>query len=141
MCFNTLMLRVAWRYALWHYTHALEGYMRVWFTLVWGVYHLFSIPFLLRTLFSPIMRTQEYYTKGFNPQQWAETFVVNSVMRVVGLFARLVVIAIGCGVLSAVFVAGAIGLLVWLLWPAVLAGLFGGGIVLVMMGLRQLVVR
>lgn len=112
--------------------------MRIWLTLLWGIYHFFSIPFLLRTLFAPLMRTEEYYVRGFDPAQWAQTFVVNSVMRFMGMCARLIVLLLGSVALTVALVIGAVGFVVWLAWPIVLVGLFAGGWVLLWLGLRSL---
>src|SRR3989344_1970853 len=57
------------------------------------VYQFFSVDMLLKTFFQPFKRMQEDYTRGFDPSGYAETFIVNAMMRVVGMVIRAVFIA------------------------------------------------
>ncbi|GIW69148.1 MAG: hypothetical protein KatS3mg100_642 [Candidatus Parcubacteria bacterium] len=134
------MVRVLWWYFLWHYSHSFESYFRIWRTILWGVFHFFSVPFLVRTLVAPLMRTGETYAKGFDPAQWAQTFLLNTIMRIVGMVARLIVLAVGGLVMAAAVLAGVVGFVVWLVWPFTLAALVVAGVLLAMSGLRMIVV-
>lgn len=104
-------------YLGWHYTIAYHDIFRVWTNFMWFVYHLFSVPVLLRSLFSPWKRMDMRYQKGLNIEDWAGTFVVNIMMRIVGAIARFVIILIGTLGLIIFGIGGLCILLVWALLP------------------------
>lgn len=121
---------LALNYFYWHYTRALSDFFRVWGNFFWFFWHFFSIGLLLGTLFSPLQRLDEQYKKGLYPEQWFETFVVNSLMRLTGAVVRLVLIVIGIVALLATAVFGVCFFIAWLLVPVLLAATFIGGIAL-----------
>lgn len=59
------------------------------------IFHFFSIPILLGTLFIPFHRLAERRERGFNPENILETLIVNTVMRAVGALVRGVIILTG----------------------------------------------
>lgn len=121
---------LALNYFYWHYTRALSDFFRVWGNFFWFFWYFFSIGLLLGTLFSPLQRLDEQYKKGLYPEQWFETFVVNSLMRLTGAVVRLVLIAIGIVALLATAVFGVGFFIAWLLVPVLVAATFIGGIAL-----------
>jgi len=110
-------------YLSWHYGTGILDLLNVWRNFLWFFYHFFSIPLLLRTLFSPLMRLREGYPRGFDPQAFASTVLVNLVMRIVGAFLRIFLIALGIVVLALVTLLGPALLLVWLTLPALIPAL------------------
>lgn len=113
------MLTFFYTYANWHYTLgflALLSHGRNFLSFLWN---FFSIPDLLRTLFSPWRRLRETYDDGYDIQDKLATLLVNTIMRIVGAIVRLAVIAFGilAQVLATAFFIMAS--FIWLLLPAV----------------------
>lgn len=59
----------------------------------------------------------EEYREGFAPQAVFETFIVNTLMRLIGLFSRLVLIGLGISVWLITLALGPIIAIVWLGMP------------------------
>ena len=117
-------------YLWWHYTLAL-GDLAILLRDLWRfLYHFFSIPTLIRTLFAPWRRLGESYPHGFNPQAVLEIVVVNTLMRLVGLIFRLVMIVVGLATLMVAAVIGVCFFLIWLLLPFVIFSLATAGVFL-----------
>lgn len=117
-------LIIAPGYFLWHYTRALRAYTKIWFTWLWFINRLFSIPLLVRTLFSPWKRITEDEPTGFDIERFFENVAVNVMSRLVGAFVRIPLIILGLAFwLSAVFI-GIGGLVLWLVAPVALLGMF-----------------
>ena len=108
-------------YLLWHYGVAFRNMMLVWGNLFWFVLHFFSIPTLLRTLFSPWKRiTEKYQKKGL--EDFASAVLVNIMTRIVGAIIRIIVIVFGLAVLLLLFGVMLLFLIVWILAPLVTVG-------------------
>ncbi len=131
------MVRLLQFYLGWHYREGIRGYLALWWTLLRAAFHFFSFPFLLRTLFQPLMRLQEEYGEGFDPSRWAQAFIINTVMRAIGFLSRAGLLVVGLVVLLLLGVAGALGFVLWLMWPMLLSALIVGGFALVGLGLRS----
>lgn len=110
-------------YLVWHYTLALADLTAVLGNLLWYLYHFFSFSTLIRTLFSPWRRMGESYPHGFDPAGILSTFVVNMLMRLVGLLMRLIILIAGCLMMIVALVLAIIFFLIWLLLPVVVATL------------------
>ncbi len=104
-------------YFLWHYTTALRLCLNIATNFVWFVYHFFSMPVLFRTLFSPWHKIHEKYRSGFHPSSFAETFVINTIMRMVGFAVRAAVIIFGGGLCIVTVLFGLTLFLIWLALP------------------------
>jgi len=118
------------RYAIWHYTRALTELATTGATLIWFVGHFFSIGTLIRTFFSPWKRMAEAYPSIIDIGPFIETFIVNTLMRAVGMITRTVLILIG---LIALFISSLLYMLafiVWILAPLILVWMIGSGIYL-----------
>jgi hypothetical protein len=103
--------------------------MRVGRNLLWAVYHIFSVPVLVKTLLSPWKRLSEEPRGNIitNFQGTTEAFIVNSLMRIVGVMVRFFILTIAAGLLAALAVAGAVLLALWVIFPALpIALLFAG---------------
>ena len=110
-------------YALWHYGQGLRELVSNILSILNFILRFFSIPTLLSTLFSPWQRMDEGYKKGIEIEAWAETFVSNFLMRVVGFFVRSITIVIGLFTLLVVLVLCVAVFLVYVLMPLILIGL------------------
>ncbi len=110
-------------YFLWHYSRAFHDIIIVFSNLMWFVGHFFSIPLLLRTLFSPWKRvTEEVHISGV--EDFFGSILVNIITRIIGAVVRVMIIALGLLVLLALFVSMFVTLVLWSFAPAVVGFLF-----------------
>ncbi len=105
------------QYLSWHYTTALKDLLNIIRDFLWFIGHLFSLSELGRTFFSPWRRLGEQYRGGFSPQAWLETFILNSVMRLIGIIFRLILLISGLIVLLLVLILTPIVFIFWLILP------------------------
>ncbi len=109
-------------YVHWHYLQGFGELVGVFGNVLWFIKNFFSFNLLTHTLFALWRRMGESYVAGFNLENLVETFIVNSLMRVVGFVSRVVVLLVGVlsyGVISLLFL---LVMMLWLLLPAVLLG-------------------
>lgn len=120
-------------YLQWHYTKALVEFSRIYKNLLRFVYHFFSVPLLLQSFFSPWRRLGEAYPKDkFDLEGVFTTLVVNSLMRLVGIFMRLVLIGTALVFLFLMILFYPVFLAVWLLLPFLsLAFIIVGAVLLI----------
>jgi hypothetical protein len=120
-------------YIRWHYGLALLQLFHIWFNFLWFVVHVFSLPLLIRTLFSPWHRLREEYGKkgGINPGDFFGSVLINLIMRIVGFIVRIVVITIGLTTLILTMLAGLIFLVLWLIAPLIIVTLLLKGVPLI----------
>ncbi len=99
-------------YLSWHYTTAFSDMMNIWKNFFEFIYNFFSIPLLLKTLFSPWRRIREDYSRI---EDFFGNLVVNTLMRLVGAIIRLIFVVMGIVsmILCAVF-----GVLIFVFWLA-----------------------
>lgn len=125
---KTLLSFHYWRF---HYSHALLAGLSLWKNMVWFVFNFFSVSLLVRTLFEPWRRLAEDYAPGFNLSNWATAFLVNIIMRVVGVILRLAMIVAGLVATGGVVLVGFVSIVIWILLPAILALLLLTGLYLI----------
>jgi hypothetical protein len=121
-------------YITWHYGQAYKDIYEIWMNFVWFVFYFFSIGVLMNTLFEPWKRMGEEYPVGFSPGLALQSFVINTLMRIVGVCIRLMVIGIGLTLASIIFVLGLSVLLLWTVMPAFLVALVVIGLTLILFG-------
>lgn len=113
-------------YFIWHYTRAYADMAALYLNFMWYTAHLFSMPLLLRTLFSPWKRISAGHRK-FDLQDWAEALTFNILSRITGAIIRGVLLLLG--LLCFVFLTiGFVALLIlWFFLPflMVYAPLYG----------------
>lgn len=119
-------------YINWHFIQAVKDIIFAWCNfLVFGLEY-FSIPTLIRTLFSHWHRYYFPYGDKWNPQRWIEAFTFNSMSRVIGAMLRVVLIFVGILFELLIFVGGVVAILLWIIAPILVVALF-------FIGLRLLV--
>lgn len=111
-------------YLSWHYSRALKNFVSIWFNLVSFVFSFFSVPTLFKTLFAPYKRLKEEYSGGFDPEDFFGTIIVNTLMRIVGLFLRSILIIIGLICTISTFILGGFSFFIWLLLPILIPFIF-----------------
>ncbi len=116
-------------FGLWYYTRGFIDVLSVWFNFMWFVTHFFSIPLLLRTLFSPWKRMTDD-GKPRSIEAYMEAFVMNVMSRIFGAFVRTAIIFVG--ILALCMGVAALGavLVFWLFAPFILVYSFFYGIAL-----------
>lgn len=112
-----MYIRLIPHYILWHYTIGIRDYLRVMHLLLRAISKVFSLRLLFRTFFDPFERLGESY---HGVRNFFETFIVNTLMRGVGIIVRTCVICIGLLALLFAFVFSVAGLLVWLCMPIII---------------------
>jgi len=117
-------------YLIWHYIAAFKEGAAIWKNFLWFVFQFFSIGLLLRTLFSPWRRMQEYRGRGFDPQKYFETTIINIMMRFIGFLMRGAFIIIGLVVEVAVIIMGAAAFIIWFAMPFFIILFLSRGIML-----------
>ena len=113
-------LRFIPHYILWHYSRAIIELFGIITNFLWFIYHFFSIPILVSTLFSPWQKMGEEYKKGFHLENNLSAFFVNTMMRIVGFFIRGIVIIFGLIVLVITAILGIFTFILWLTAPVIL---------------------
>ncbi len=118
-------------YLKWHYGKALISTFYFWENILIFLFHYLSIKGLAYHLFSPWKRLTEPYTKGFDIKAKFNTFIINTMMRIVGLIIRIPTLLLG--VLFLIIFIGLLPLtlLIWLLLPLLVIFLIGFGTVLI----------
>ena len=115
--------RLAAEYFAWHYSTAFLDLWRIYTNFLWFLYNLFSISFLLATLFDPFERIHADHAQG-DLQDFVSAFIANTLMRVVGAVIRLCVIIIGTVLLWATALLGLCIFVLWPLLPCIIGTLF-----------------
>src|SRR3989344_7041650 len=120
-------------YLGWHYSVGLADFFRVWGNFFWFNWHFFSIQLLGRTLFAPWRRLSEQKKQpGFHPSEAFGNLIVNTIMRFVGFFARLFMIAVGVAVFAIIAIFGGAALFIWIFMPVFIPILFFSGLGLIL---------
>lgn len=109
-------------YIIWHYTVSLRQNINIIINFIWLAYHFFSVPLLLKTLFSPL--------------RWGSEALWNNrggrfALRVAGFVVRTLTLAFGLMVFVMVALFGILFFLIWLVLPLVIVGLFVIGVRLI----------
>ena len=111
-----------WAYVKWHYLQGLRELFGVAHNFLWFIANFFSFKLLLKTWFAPWKRLGENYEGGLNISAFASTFIVNSLMRIVGFITKTVVLVVGFVAYILVAVFTFFVAVIWVLAPAVLLG-------------------
>ena len=110
-------------YLRWHYSTALLDISRIDGDIFWFLWHFFSVPETLRTYFSPWERMGEKYKGGLDIEEAASTFVVNTLMRIVGIIMRSVLLFFALISFIVAFIVIFIGFFIWIFIPFILLAL------------------
>lgn len=116
-------------YLRWHYSDAFVSIWGIIKNFVWFFFHFFSITLLIRTLFKPWHNLQEK-PKMFM-SELLETFVLNILMRIFGLIARLITITMGLVFIIGTLLVGILFSIFWIVAPLV-------GVLSLLVGVRLL---
>ena len=118
---------IFFQWVFWQFLEMPGNILKAWGNFLKFNLNYFSIPLLLKTLFSPWRRYRMAYGKGFDIGRYFSVFFSNLIFRILGAVMRVFLIMIG--LLTEIFLifAGAFIFLGWLVLPAILiAGLIFG---------------
>lgn len=116
---------------VWYYTEAVRSLIKIWFDFIRFVKEYYSIPLLLKTLFSPWRRDITKRPRGFDLKKLFEVFAFNAISRGFGFIVRFFTIALGTVCLIGVIVLGFFALILWVFLPFILLGLIFIGLALI----------
>lgn len=128
MLFNTFIHQ----YLLWHYSTALGEIWHIYKNFIWFITHLFSLPQLSRSLFSPWKRMVEEKGGGFNLEAIAGYIIINLLSRIIGALIRLTIIMAGLTALALTTFGLIVFCILWLSAPAAIPVLILYGSVLLL---------
>jgi len=92
-------------------------FLNTWLEFLKFGFNMFSIPLLLKTLFSPWHRYMTAYPEGIDPIGALKTLFGNIMSRIIGLIIRVVFIVLGLLFELFIIVAGLALFLVWIFLP------------------------
>lgn len=118
-------------YLKWHYCKALLTTFSFWKNILVFLFNFFSIKNLSGNFFTPWKRLADSYPKHFNLKNYFFIFLVNTIMRIVGMILRLIVILIGLACCAIYILAIPLSLLIWLTLPFIIIVLILYGLVLI----------
>jgi len=124
-------LSVLLGYLKWHYGKALFTTFALWRNFSVFVFNFFSIKSLASNFFTPWKRLAETYPKGIHLQEDLEIFLVNTMMRFVGMVLRTIMLAIGLFCYFIFLLSMPFFLIVWLLLPPFILLLIVFGLILI----------
>ncbi len=111
---------IIFKWLTWHFFEVpkkiLQGF---WNYLVFNI-NYFSIPQLLKTLFSHWRRYREFYGRGFDPKKYLEAFVSNTISRILGAIIRIITIVTGLIFEFFIFLGGIFIFIIWIFLPLII---------------------
>jgi len=119
---------IFWR---WYYGKAIKDILTAWKNFIIFSVEYFSIPLLLKTLFSPWRRDITKKVRGFDIGQFFHVLSFNAISRTVGFIIRIPTIILGIIFFFATVILGALFFILWFALPFIMVGLFVLALVLV----------
>lgn len=113
---NNLILE----YVRWHYGRGVRELFTLAHNILRFIAHFFSVGLLLQTLFHPLQRMQENYSKGLDLGAFFSSLLVNTIMRLVGFVARTCIIVFCLIAYLLAFPIILLAVVSWLLAPLLL---------------------
>jgi len=104
----------------WQFLEVPKNILAGWKNFLKFGINYFSVPLLLKTLFSHWRRYRWAYPKGFDIGKYLETFFSNLISRILGAILRFFLIIIGILVEIFIIFAGIIIFFGWLVLPILL---------------------
>lgn len=116
-------------YFVWHYSRAISDLTRIYRNLIIFTFDFFSISILVDSYFAPWRRMGEDYPEhGVDLFGYFSTFLVNIIMRVVGVTMRTIVITVGMTATLLVVTSYLAVLITWIVLPFVVVILLSLGL-------------
>lgn len=118
-------------YLKWHYGKALLTTITLWKNFSVFIFNFFSIKSLATNFFTPWKRLAESYPKGFHIQESLEIFLVNTMMRIVGMILRTLMLTIGLSCYIAFLFSLPFLIMIWLALPPMILFIIILGLILI----------
>ncbi len=126
-----MILSLGVDYLTWHFIVMPRAIAAAWKDVLDFGLDYFSLPLLIKTLFSPWRRYSWSYPRGFMPAAFLEALVSNFISRTLGAIVRVGLIVIGVIGEFAFVVGGLVVFLFWIALPFLIAFSFFYGIILI----------
>jgi len=107
------------QYLTWHFLDVPKVLAKAWKNYLRFFLHFFSLPILVKSLFSPWHGITWSYGRGFSFKRYAETIISNGFSRIIGFCLRLVLIFFGLVIEIIVFIIGLLILFCWFFLPVI----------------------
>lgn len=117
-------------YVWWHYVLVWLDIARLYIDFIAATANLFSLKILVRTWWLPWRRLGEAYPNHFSPGEYLSTFIINTLMRMVGIIIRSILLVVGVVACVLVALAGLLGVALWLILPFIILALVVLGVAL-----------
>jgi len=111
---------IVFQYLIWHFFDMPKNILRAWRDYLRFNLNYFSVPLLLKTLFSPWKKYRVSYGKGLDVGKYLEAFFSNLIFRIFGAIIRAFLIVIGITAEFVIVLGGAMAFFAWLVLPALL---------------------
>jgi hypothetical protein len=112
-------------YFIWHYGRAIRDLTRIYKNLIAFTFNFFSVPILVASFFAPWRRMgEDYPERSVEPFDYFSVFLVNLIMRLVGIVMRGIVIVLGMAFTLLLILSYPLVLLFWLILPFALVIIF-----------------
>lgn len=118
-------------YLKWHYSKAISSLCQILKNFLVFIFNYFSIRLLFVNFFDPWKRMSDQYPKVFNFQEYFNTFLANSIMRVVGIIMRFALLIIGLSCCTLFVLICPILIVLWICLPFAVIFLIGDGLYLI----------
>ncbi len=105
---------------MWHFWEMPKFLVAIWNNYIMFAVNFFSLPQLLKTLFSPWRRNAWVFPKIFDIQEYANVFISNIFSRLIGFGMRIILIIAGAVFQIFILLAGIIIILLWILIPFII---------------------
>jgi hypothetical protein len=125
-------LKLGLSYLSWHYSQAFVDIYHNSKTLLWFVYYFFSLPILLKTFFAPWKRMDMEKPDHEHMSDKLGRLLINTLMRLIGMFLRTIFILIGLAVMAGLLFAEVSFILLWVVLPVLIVAMLIKGIMLVL---------
>lgn len=121
------MQNVVYQLISWHFFEVPREILKAWKNFLKFNLNYFSVPLLLKTLFSPWRRYKISRGQGFDLGKFFETLISNLIFRLLGAVIRSFLIFVGLLVELFIVFGGIIIFIGWLVLPAflILGFIFG----------------
>jgi len=108
---------IIFQWLSWRFFQMPKKIIGAWKNVLKFYFDYFSIPLLIRTLFSPWRHYAWSYGKSFDLGRYFEVWTSNIISRTIGAILRIVLIAIGLGFEFFLLLIGIMVLLLWFIFP------------------------
>ena len=115
-----MRMNIFFQWLSWQFFEMPQNILSAWRNFLLFNLNYFSIPLLIRTLFSHWRRYKWSYGKGFSFSKYIEVFFSNLISRLIGAILRTFLIIIGLIIEIFIIFIGAFIFLGWLILPILL---------------------